>query len=104
MSKKKTYEERICAINQKAKDEIRDLLCAHGITRLNLSGGITVVSQHPGGGFGFFSVTVVSLERQGEPHTGSVLCFDYDGGIAWYTNPIIWCQICDEVRRKLRVK
>ena len=104
MSKRKTYEEHINALNQKAKDEIYNLLHAHNIKRLSLSGEVHVVSQHPGGGFDFFPVTVVELVEQKPPHTGEVLYFDYEGGIAWYTNPIIWCQICDEVRRKLRVK
>ncbi len=104
MSKRKTYEERINALNQKAKDEIYNLLHAHNIKRLGLSGEVHVVSQHPGGGFDFFPVTVVELVEQKPPHTGEVLCFDYEGGIAWYTNPNIWCQICDEVRKKLRVK
>lgn len=104
MSKRKTYEERIGALNQKAKDEIRDLLNANGIKKMELSGEVHVVSQRPSGGFDFFPVTVVELTQQEPPHTGEVLCFDYEGGITWYTNPIIWCQICDEVRKKLRVK
>ena len=104
MSKRKTYEERIGALNLKARNEIYSLLHAHNIKRLELSGEAHVVSQHPAGKFDFFPVTSVELVEQEPPHTGEVLYFDYEGGIAWYTNPNVWCQICDEVRKKLRVK
>jgi len=104
MSKRKTYEERIDALNQKAKYEIRDLLNANGIKKLELSGEVQAVSESPSGRFDFYPVIVVELVKQNPPHTGEVLCFDYKGGSHWYTNPIIWCQICDEVRKKLRVK
>lgn len=103
MSKRKTYEERIIALNQTAKDEIYDHLFVRGIKEVRLSGNVQVVSQHPGGGFDFFPVRVVRLEKQTPPHKGEVLYFDYEGGIAWYLNPVLWCQICDEVRRILKV-
>lgn len=103
MSKRKSYEERIIALNIKAKEDIRQMFAEHNITSLDIpEGRVNVTSQHPGGHFDIFPVYKVELVRQDEPHSGEVLTYDYRGGIAWYENPAVWCQIADTVRKLLK--
>ena len=106
MYRRKSYQERVEALNQKAKDEIYDLFHAKGIKELQLWKNTYVVSETPRGNFDFFPVLSLKLVEQGAPHKGEVLCFGYEGdsGIAWYNNPVIWCQLCDEVRSILKVQ
>lgn len=102
MSKRKTYEERINALNKKAKEDIRQMFAEHNIKSLDIpEWEVSVTSQHPGGDYDIFTVHKVWLEQQEIPHGGSVLYFDYRGGIAWYENPVVWCQIADVVRKIL---
>lgn len=102
MSKRKSYEDRLIAINKKAKEDIRQMFAKHNITSLDIpEGRVNVTSQHPGGNYDIFPVYKVWLEQQEIPNGGSVLYFDYKGGIAYYENPAVWCQIADAVRRIL---
>ena len=106
MSKKKSYAERLVALNEKAKDEISRLLRKHGLVKLAIPKGLVcVVSQQPGAGFVICPVTEVGFVRtqlsSGSPDCQEVLCFDYIGGIVWYENPVVWCQIADAVRKIL---
>lgn len=103
MSKRKSYEERLISLNKKAKEDIHQMFAKHNITSLDIpEGEVNVTSQHPGGNFDIFPVHKVWLEQQEKPHSGSVLYFDYRGGIAWYENPAAWCQIADAVRKILK--
>lgn len=105
MRKRKPYLERITALNQKAKEEVAALLHKHGLRRLDIPEGIVnVTSQHEGGNIDIFHVNVIKFVRTEAPHSGDVLCFDYRGGIAWYENPVVWCQICDYVHKALNEK
>jgi hypothetical protein len=103
MSKRKSYEERLIALNKKAKEDIRQMFAKHNITSLDIPEGVVnVTSQHPGGHFDIFPVYEIELVPQEKPHEGSILCFDYRGGIAWYQNPVAWCQVADAVRKILK--
>ena len=103
MYKRKTYQERLDALNNKAKEDIRKMFAEHNIARLDIpEGEVNVTSQHPGGHFDIFPVHVVELVPQNKPQSGDVLCFDYRGGIVWYENPVVWCQVADAVRKKLK--
>lgn len=101
MSKRKTYQEKVDAINERAKDEIRLMLYQNNLREIQLPDGVYVLSQKPGAEFEFCRVTWVGFINEGH---GDVLCFDYEGGIAWYNNPIVWCQICDAMRKALNKK
>ena len=99
MRKRKTYQDRVEALCEKAKDEIRRLLNEHEVRYFDIPDGVYVLSQVPGAEFTFCRVSWVGFVNEGY---GDVLCFDYEGGIAWYQNPIVWCQICDALRRTLK--
>lgn len=102
MSKKKPYSDRIAALNQAARDEVGRLLRKHGLVKLAIPEGlVNVTSQQPGANFDICPVCEVEFVKPDPSHSGEVLCFDYRGGIAWYENPVVWCQICDAVRKLL---
>lgn len=99
MGKRKTYQEKIDDLNAKAKEEIYQMLYQHDLREFQMPDGVYVLSQKPGADFEFCRVAWVGFINEGH---GDVLCFDYVGGIAWYQNPIIWCQICDAMKRALK--
>jgi len=100
MSKKRTYESRICDMMQKAKAEIMNLMQKKGVREVSLNpGSVIIFSEDENGAYQAYSVSKIALANYG---MGDVLELDYPGPSFWYSNAIAWGQICDCVRRMLK--